>query len=370
VTAEPLRVGIIGVNGIGNWHHYALGQAERSTASAVCDVDAERAKRAGERWSLPAFTDAADLYASGEVDAVVVATPCGTHADLVHGALDAGLHVYCEKPIAPTADAGYAMARHARDANRTLLVGFQFRFHTGYAGARDAVAQLGALSRVNLTATNWFRAQAYFDKSPWRASWAMAGGGVLMNQAIHQLDALIATAGMPSRVRARVSCVRHRVAVEDDAIAMLEWGSGATGVLVASLADPAGRERIEIFGARGAFVLEDGYELRMTEHDDAQQLSDECPDEFPELSYEWRPLDVRRAPTEWIDCMVDAHRDFADAVFEGRAPLVDGEAGTGAVELANAIYLSSVEDRVVYLPLERGEYPPVFEELVTGGITI
>ena len=133
------------------------------------------------------------MYASGEVDAVVIATPAGTHGRLTRDALDAGMHVYCEKPIAPTADEGYALARHAREAKRTLQVGFQFRFHTGYAAAREAVADLGELARVNLTATNWFRAQAYFDASPWRATWSMAGGGVLMNQAVHQLDALIDT---------------------------------------------------------------------------------------------------------------------------------------------------------------------------------
>ena len=203
------------------------------------------------------------MYASGEIDAVVVATPAGTHGPIVRDALDAGMHVYCEKPIAPTSDEGYALARHAQEARRTLQVGFQFRFHTGYAAARQHVAQLGELARVNLTATNWFRPQAYFDKSPWRATWSMAGGGVLMNQAIHQIDALIATAGMPSSVQARVRRTRHRADVEDDAVAMLEWANGATGVLVASLTDPAGRERLEFFGARGALVLEDGYRVRV-----------------------------------------------------------------------------------------------------------
>jgi predicted dehydrogenase len=223
---------------------------------------------------------------------------------------------------------------------------------------------------VNLTATNWFRAQAYFDKSPWRATWSMAGGGVLMNQAVHQVDAMIATAGMPSRVHARVRRIRHRAEIEDDAIALLEWPSGATGVLVASLGDPAGYERMEFFGARGAVVLEDGYRLRVTEHEDAQQLSDECPDEYPELTNEWKPIEVARVASEWIDCLTASHRDFAAAVLDARAPLVDGEVGTRSVELANAIYLSSVEDRAVELPLERGEYTLVFDELVTGGLTI
>ena len=245
---------------------------------------------------MPAFSDLAAMFESGTIDAVVVATPAGTHGEIARAALDAGMHVYCEKPIAPTADEGYALARHAREAQRTFQVGFQFRFHKGYAALRDAAAAISPLTRVNLNATNWFRAQRYFDASPWRASWAMAGGGVLMNQAIHQLDALISIAGLPARVRGQVRGTRHRAAVEDDAIAMLEWESGATGVLVASLSDPAGYERFELFGDRGAVRLEDGYDLTITEHDDAQVLCDDCPDEYPELTHEWRTVEIARAP--------------------------------------------------------------------------
>ena len=111
----------------------------------MCDIDPARAEKAGAQQKLPAFTDPAAMYASGEVDAVVIATPAGTHGQLARDALDAGMHVYCEKPIAPTADEGYALARHAHEAQRTLQVGFQFRFHTGYAAHAEAVADLGEL---------------------------------------------------------------------------------------------------------------------------------------------------------------------------------------------------------------------------------
>src|SRR5205085_5115387 len=141
-------------------------------------------------------------------------------------------HVYCEKPIAPTAEEGYALAARARAARRVLQVGFQFRFHAGYCAMRDALAELGPIRRVALTATNWFRAERYFAASPWRATWRQAGGGVLMNQAVHQVDALIAAAGMPLYVRGRVRCALHSAAVEDEAVAELEWADGAVGTLV------------------------------------------------------------------------------------------------------------------------------------------
>ena len=141
-----------------------------------------------------------------------------------------------------------------------------------------------------------------------------------MNQAVHQVDAMIATAGMPSRVQARVRCARHRAEIEDDAIALLEWPSGATGVLVASLGDPAGYERMEFFGASARSCSKTATDVRVTEHEDAQKLSDECADEYPELTNDVEARSKSRArASEWIDCLIASHRDFAGAVLDARA---------------------------------------------------
>jgi len=189
-----------------------------------------------------------------------------------------------------------------------------------------------------------------------------------MGQAIHQLDALVWMAGMPVSVRARVRRARHDVQVEDDATAVLEWAGGATGVVVASLNDPAGRERFELVGERGTVTVTDGYSVSVARHDPVQRICDECADEFPELDLTPEPVSVERAQTEWIDMLVAAHRDFADAAATGRPPLVDAAEGSRAVELANAMYLSSYFDEEVSLPLPRGEYPRLFEDLASGAV--
>jgi predicted dehydrogenase len=357
-----VQVGVIGVNGIGQAHLFALGPQ----LAAVCDVDAGRATKAAEDHHVPAFTDARELYGCDGLDAVVIATPPGTHGALVRDALAAGLHVYCEKPIAPTCDEGYALAADARARGLVLQVGFQFRFHKGYSAMRAAVAALGRPRRVDVTATNCFRAQQYFRASGWRATWRVAGGGVLMTQAIHQLDAMIATVGMPTRVTGMVRNARHDAEVEDEAEAELEWADGARGRLVASLTEPAGREHFEIVCEQGALVLSDGYDVRVAHHDDVQRLIDDSPDEFPEPPVEWEPINVPRAKSEWFDMMLDAHRDFLHAIERHASPVVDAEAGTRAVELANAIYLSSCTGEAVELPLPAGAYGPVYEQLAAG----
>jgi predicted dehydrogenase len=357
-----MRIGVIGVNGIGQAHLWALGRVEGVSLAAVCDVDPRRADQAAHDHNVPAFHDAAALCSSGAIDAVVVATPPGTHGELVRTALAAGMHVYCEKPFTPTCDEGYALADHAHAAERVLQVGFQFRYHKGYAALRDAVAQLGEIQRVSVVATNWFRAQQYFRASPWRATWSMAGGGVLMAQAVHQVDALIATVGLPVTVDARVRTAMHDCDVEDEATATLEWENGAHGSFAASLNEPAGREHFEIVGERGTATLTDGYDVRVAIHDPVRRTIVESAEEFPADAPTWQVVDIPRAKSEWFDMLVDAHRDFAGAVAEGRAPLVDGIEGTKSVELANAFYLSSLAAAPVRLPLEPGAYPPVYEK--------
>ena len=112
---------------------------------------------------------------------------------------------------------------------------------------------------------------------------------------------------------------------------MLEWESGATGVLVASLSDPAGYERFEIFGDRGAVRLEDGYDLRVTEHDDAQRLCDDCPDEYPELTHEWRSRrDRARALASGSTASSTRIATSRARCSTAATPLVDGEEGTQA----------------------------------------
>jgi predicted dehydrogenase len=361
-----LRVGIVGVSGMGQAHLWAARTAEGIDLAAACDVNGDAAEKAAQDFEIRAFTDAHEMYASGAVDAVVIVTPPATHVPLARAALDAGLHVYCEKPIAPTCDDGYALAAYARNKQRTLQVGFQFRTHKGYAALREVVAQLGPMRRSHVTATNWFRPQAYFDSGGWRATWRVAGGGVLMTQAIHQIDALIATVGMPSRVRGRVDTLMHRAEVEDVAVAEFEWDTGATATFVASNNEPAGVERFEIVCERGVATLADGFDVRVARHDGDVKLVETVEDAFPEQAVVWDTVDVPRKRSEEFDMVIAAHTEFANAIAEGRDPLVAGEAGTRAVELANAIYLSSCRRDAVDLPLAAGEYPPVFEDLAAG----
>ena len=367
-----LRVGVIGVNGIGQAHLFAAPAVEGETLAAVCDLDHDALTKAAGDHKAAAYPNADELFASGAVDAVVIATPPGTHASLVRGALSAGLHVYCEKPFVPTAEEGWALGTEAEVAGLVLHVGHQYRYHRGYAEARRMIAagDIGPLFRADLVATNWFRAQRYFEVSPWRATWRMAGGGVLLSQACHQLDAYLQVTGTPDRVTARARRARHVAEVEDEITFLCEWESGLRGVVVASLNDPVGADRIEWHGELGSIAAE-GYELRRALlPTPVQELSDTCAEEFPEIDVSWDQVDVLRTPSEWFDMILDSHRDFVSAVNEGRPSSCDAAEASRVIEFANAAYLSAVRGEPVQLSTAAGDYASIYRKLCDGTAVI
>ena len=367
-----LRIGVIGANGIGQAHLFAAPAVDGETLTAVCDLDHEVLAKASHDHGVAAFPRAEDLFAAGVVDAVVISTPPGTHAALIRGALAAGLHVYCEKPFVPTAEEGWALGSEAEAMGLVLHVGHQYRYHRGYCEARRRIeaGDIGRVFRADLIATSWFRAQHYFDASPWRATWKMSGGGVLLSQACHQVDAYLQVMGLPSRVTARAFRARHVAEVEDEITVLCEWASGARGVVVASLNDPVGTDRIEWHGELGSIAAE-GYELRQARLSTAaQELSDSSTEEFPELDVAWDPVDVLRTPSEWFDMILDSHRDFVSAVSDGRPTSCDANEASRVIEFANAAYFSAVRGESVHLSTAAGDYADTYRQLCKGTVAI
>lgn len=371
----PLRLGVIGVSGIGQAHLFAGASLPEYELTAVCDVVTPAREKAAADFGATGFADAGELFASGVADAVVVATPPATHAVLVRDALDSGLHVYCEKPLVPTAGTGRDLGERAREAGRVVQVGFQFRFQRSASTAHRLVESgaIGDVFRADLTATNWFRSQHYYESSPWRATWRASGGGVLMSQAVHQIDTLVWLVGLPSRVTAHAYRARHRAEVEDDVAALLEFSNGARGTLVASTTDPVGCDRVTVHGERGSLEVE-GFRLRRATFGDgasgAQQLTDESTQDFEEVPVEWSDVVEPGGPSEWFDMLLDCHRDFVGAVRSGHDPRTPPDDGSRALELINALYLSAVRGEPVALPVDPVEYASVFDQLCSGDLRV
>ncbi len=348
-----VRIGIVGL-GMGALHANLItaGRAGPLVLAAVAARSAEsRAKFPG----VPGFATAGELYASGLVDAVLIATPHPSHVALGIEALQAGLHVLMEKPIGVhKAEAERLLAAH-RDRSRVFAAMFNQRTDPYYLKIRDWLrsGQLGELRRVHWTITHWFRTEAYYASGSWRATWRGEGGGVLLNQAPHHLDLLQWLFGQPVRVRAQAGFGRyHAIEVEDDVSAHLEFADGATGFLAASTGEAPGTHRLEIAGELGRVVYENDRLVFTRNAVGMTAFSRAATDGF-----------ARPPTTEEVFTAPDhggQHAallaNFGEAILHGTPLIAPASEGLASLELANAMLLSAWTGETVSLPLDAARY--------------
>src|SRR5579863_4434562 len=254
-----VRLGLIGLGNIGQHHAAYLSAGKVHHAELIAVSDAVPAKL--EKYKpLKTFGTGEELIGSGLVDAVIIATPHYQHTSLGIAALQQGLHVMVEKPIsAHKADAERLIDAHRARPELVFAGMFQLRAETRYMKIRDLIrsGELGQVIRMSWIMTDWFRTEAYYASGGWRATWKGEGGGVLLNQCLHNLDVLQWLLGMPSKVRGFCQLGRfHQIEVEDNVTAYLEFPNGATGSFVSSTGEAPGTNRFEIAGTRGKLVLE------------------------------------------------------------------------------------------------------------------
>ena len=257
-----MKFGIVGTGSISGVHAKAIAAMEGSTLHSVFNHRLESAERLASEYLVKAFSDIDRFLADPELEIVTIATPSGAHFDPALAALRAGKHVVCEKPLEITTARIDEMIAAAAASGKTLAAILNRRFHPAMAAFKTACeqARFGKLTSASCY-IKWFRDQAYYDSAAWRGTWALDGGGALMNQGIHSIDALLYLAGPVKSVQANTSCLAHdRIEVEDTALAMLEFENGARGVIEGSTCNwsstghPA---RIQLCGTEGSVFLAD-----------------------------------------------------------------------------------------------------------------
>ena len=359
---NTVRFGVIGVGNIGTAHAACLaaGKIEGATLAAVCDIDPTRRAFAEKTWGVPAFADCAALLASGTVDAVEIAVPHPLHADIAMAALASGVHVLVEKPVDITVSKAAALNDAAAQAGLTFGIMFNQRTNPLFAKAREIVkgGALGTLKRSVWIITNWYRTQHYYDSGSWRATWSGEGGGVLLNQAPHNLDLWQWICGMPSRVTAFCHEGKwHDIEVEDDVTAFLEYENGATGVFITTTGDVPGTNRFEITLEKGKLVSEGGkllkWELEMSEPEWSR--INQAPFGTPRNTFTEVETDGK---SEQHAGVLNA---FAGAILHGTPLVAGGEEGINGLTISNAMHLSAWLGREVELPLDEELY---YQELM------
>ena len=250
---------VVGIGDISALHLAAIQANPGVELVAVCDVDPDRADKAGRTLGVPSFTDHRTLLRDLSPDVVHVTTPHDQHVPVALDALDAGVHVLTEKPIAHTVADGQRLVERAATATTKVGVVFQNRYNPSSVAIR-AVVGSGALGPIQgaRAAVWWFRSPAYYAAAPWRGRWASAGGGVLINQAIHTIDLLTWVLGRPTSVRGRAAtlALADAIEVEDTASIVIDHDTGVRSTFFATNAHHTNADiELEITGRDGVVRL-------------------------------------------------------------------------------------------------------------------
>jgi UDP-N-acetyl-2-amino-2-deoxyglucuronate dehydrogenase len=347
---------IIGAGTIAAVHAEAIARLPGARLVAVTDVAAGIAQTFAAERGCAAEPTLDTLLGRGDIDVVCVCVPSGLHAEVGVRAAKAGMHLVVEKPLDVSLDAADRLLAAAREAGVTVTVMSQHRFDPGLVELKRLI-DAGALGRLLLgeASTKWYRTQAYYDSAPWRGTWAM-DGGALLNQGIHYADLLLWCLGPAAEVTAVCATQAHSIEVEDTALAIVRFASGAVGTLSATTAAyPGFPQRLEVTGTEGTVTVEDGQLVRAELRGGAVTGDPVTGDTVPggtappdESGGLGSPPGAAADPAA-LDVASHAAQiaDLLAALDEGREPAVTGASGRETLALIRAVYESSRTGRPV-----------------------
>ncbi len=337
---SKLRIALIGAGAVAAHHIKAIQQVGGLELSLVCAPEADKVKALAEQFDLPWTNSNQKVFDDPDIDIVDIAVPSGLHAELGIAAARAGRHVIVEKPIDVTLAKADALIEECRSSGVTLSVISQYRFLDAMLQVYD-ILQSGKLGNLieGDAYIKWYRTQAYYDSAQWRGTRALDGGGSFINQGIHFIDLLLSVMGPVKSVFAKTRTVAHAIEVEDIGIAIVEFVSGAFGVIQASTAMfPGFPARLDIHGTKGAVSVL-GEKLYFL------QIEGEEPFQATEVNAGGAasPMAIDITP------FVRQFTDIASAIREKREPIVSGMEARRSLRLILAIYESANLGRAVYL---------------------
>ncbi|HEY2930654.1 MAG TPA: Gfo/Idh/MocA family oxidoreductase [Acidobacteriota bacterium] len=334
--------GLIGTGLIADIHAEAIRNISGCRVSAAWGRNFERTQQFCSRFGGSPFREAGDLFRSKEVEAVVICTPSGTHADLGIQAARNGKHVLVEKPIDISLERADALISACREAGVKLATCFQRRCLDHVRQVKEMVdaGKLGRLLVVDAF-IKWYRKPGYYAGS-WHGTKALDGGGALINQGIHAVDWLLWIGGPVRSVAARTRTLLHKIEAEDTALAVLEFSNGAAGLIEATTCVyPGFAMRLEITGEKGSITITpDAVEFaEITNIPDAIKL-------FHRAGLDDGSSDPGNIGWETHRRLIE---DFIISIRENRKPLVDGTEGRRSLELVCAVYESSAKQQWITL---------------------
>ena len=341
-----MKFGIIGAGMIGHFHAKAITAMTGGTLHSVFDLRQEAAEKLASEYGGTAYSDMAEFLADEELEIVTVGTPSGAHLEPSLAALNAGKHVICEKPLEITLERIDQLTAAAAANGKTIAAVLNRRFHPGMDAFKKASdeGRFGTLTNASAY-VKWYRDQAYYDSAGWRGTWALDGGGALMNQSIHTVDSLLYLAGPVKSVQANTACLAHeRIEVEDIVVAIVEFESGARGVIECSTCTwskdghPA---RVQLSGTEGSvFLADEAFEI--------WDFMEEKPEDAEIQATLMKGQEAGLGANDPSAINFYQHQrnfeEVVNAIAEGREPSTSASEARKPVALITAIYESAQND--------------------------
>jgi len=361
--AEQLKTAIIGCGKVTDLHAAAFLNLKDSRFVAVCGRTQEKTESYASKYGVKAYTDVSEMVSKEKIDVVNICTPHPNHRIPAIAAMEAGAHVLIEKPFASTLEDCDAMLDAAQKYNRQIGVICQRRWYLPAQRVKKAIED-GKIGRPVFGTVNMlgWRDKNYYDSDPWRGTWEGEGGGILVNQAPHQLDLLQWYMGEIDELYGVASNLNHPyIEVEDTANAILKFKNGGIGnIIVSNSQKPGIFGKVHVHGENGASVgvQTDGGAMFIAGMTNILE---------PPVNDLWSVAGEENKLQEWIkedsdfflnldNPMEYFHErqieDFLQAILEGRKPLITGEDGRVTVEIFSAIYRSSSDGKPVKWPLK------------------
>ncbi len=327
-----ISIGLIGGGNITETHARAVRAVAGANIAAIYGTNFEKVARLTREHGGKPYTEFDAFLAHRPMDMVIVGSPSGVHATHGIAAARQGLHVLVEKPIDITTERADALIAEAEKAGVTLGVIFQDRLKPGIRAVKDLIDR-GALGSPILAdaRVKWYRPPEYYSNSRWRGTWSLDGGAALINQGIHTVDVLLWLFGDVRHVKAAMKTRLHKIEAEDTLVALLEFQSGALGVLQAATSVyPGYPRRIELTGSEGTIILEQDrvIEVRLR-HDESASAFTASMDE--NLSSSSPVVSDHRAHQAVLE-------DFIRAIETHSRPACDGLEGRRSLALIKSIY--------------------------------
>lgn len=363
---NTVKVGVVGLGNMGSAHARCIYEngIKGLKLTAICDINISVTEHFEKEFcGVSSFLNYKEMIKNANIDAVIIATPHYFHPEIAEFAFENGKHVLTEKPAGVSVSDVKRMNKSAEKSGKVFSIMFNQRTNYLFKQLKSAVENntLGEIKRVVWNITNWYRTQKYYESGSWRATWAGEGGGILLNQAPHNLDILQWIFGVPDKIFADLTVGKyHKIEVEDDAQIIMKYNNGLNVVFITSTGEIPGTNRLEVSGTKGKAVLEDGkikfYILKQDERNycfNSKYLSSH-------LEYDTYEI----ADTESESSHKGILQNFANSILFSEPLIANGIEGLNELYISNAAYLSCWQNKWISLEnFPEHEFNNILEKL-------